>query len=491
MTPDEVLALFRECSALLDGHFRLSSGLHSPGYLQCALVLQHPAHAAALGGMIAGRVRALMPGVVLSPALGGVIIGHEVARALGVRALFAEREGTALTLRRGFRLSAGERVVVVEDVITTGRSTLETMEVARAAGGVVVAATAIVNRSGGRAALGVPVLALADLLLPTYQPDECPLCRVGCRTDEARVAARHIRRPVVVESDTASGLELGAEHRHAGTDRRCGGRPSRVLKLTLAYDGTGFVGWQRQAAGASIQGLIEQAFAAIEGRRVTVTGAGRTDAGVHALGQVASAPCTSSLEPNTLRRALNAMLPPEVRILAVEDAAPGFHARRDARLKTYRYCLSSDEVVSPFEHRYVWHVPQPLDVDLMEQAARAVEGRHDFAGFQAAGSTVGTTVRTVFSSTVRRARDEDLFWPPGARPAAYGASPRRLLIYDVSGDGFLRHMVRTIVGTLVDIGSRRREVRAIEDVLASRQRQTAGPTAPASGLCLVRVTFGP
>lgn len=178
MTPD-VLALFRECGALLEGHFRLSSGLHSPGYLQCALVLQHPAHAAALGGALAGRVRTLMPDVVLSPALGGVIIGHEVARALGVRALFAEREGTALTLRRGFRLSAGERVVVVEDVVTTGGSTLETMEVARAAGGVVVAATAIINRSGGRAALSVPLHALVDLFLPTHQPEECPLCASG------------------------------------------------------------------------------------------------------------------------------------------------------------------------------------------------------------------------------------------------------------------------------------------------------------------------
>ena len=179
MTPDEVLSLFRECSALLDGHFRLSSGLHSSGYLQCALVLQHPAHATALGRTLAGRVTALRPDVVLSPALGGVIIGHEVARALGVRALFAEREGTALTLRRGFRLSAGERVVVVEDVITTGGSTLETMEVARAAGGVVVAATAIVNRSAGRAALGVPLHALVDLVLPTYQPEACPQCASG------------------------------------------------------------------------------------------------------------------------------------------------------------------------------------------------------------------------------------------------------------------------------------------------------------------------
>ncbi|MBE3072889.1 MAG: orotate phosphoribosyltransferase [Acidobacteria bacterium] len=179
MTRDEILALFRECSALLDGHFRLTSGLHSPGYLQCALVLQHPEHAAVLGALIAARVREQHASAVLSPALGGVIIGHEVARALGVRALFAEREGTALTLRRGFRLSAGERVVIVEDVVTTGGSTRETMEVARSAGACVVAATAIINRSGGRAALDVPLHALAELALPTYQPDRCPLCEQG------------------------------------------------------------------------------------------------------------------------------------------------------------------------------------------------------------------------------------------------------------------------------------------------------------------------
>jgi orotate phosphoribosyltransferase len=179
MTRDEILSLFRDCSALLDGHFRLSSGLHSPGYLQCALVLQHPAHATALGAALASRVRDLRPSAVLSPALGGVIIGHEVARSLGVRALFAERENAVLTLRRGFRLSAGERVVIVEDVVTTGGSTQETMEVARKAGAEVIAASAIINRSGGRAVLDVPLHALVELSLPTYAPDACPLCASG------------------------------------------------------------------------------------------------------------------------------------------------------------------------------------------------------------------------------------------------------------------------------------------------------------------------
>src|SRR5512139_3431318 len=179
MNRDTLLDLFRRSSALLDGHFRLSSGLHSPGYLQCALVLQYPEHAALLGAAIAARVRELGPSAVLSPALGGVIIGHEVARALGLRALFAERENAVLTLRRGFNLSAADRVVIVEDVVTTGGSTKETIAVARAAGAEVIAATAIIDRSGGRAALDVPLHALVDLSLPTHAPDACPLCTQG------------------------------------------------------------------------------------------------------------------------------------------------------------------------------------------------------------------------------------------------------------------------------------------------------------------------
>ena len=179
MKREELLDLFRRCSALLEGHFRLSSGLHSSGYLQCALVLQHPQHAGALGAELADRVRDLRPTTVLSPALGGLIIGHEVARALGVRAIFAEREDGALRLRRGFSLSEAERVLVVEDVVTTGGSTRETMQVARAAGAQVVAAVAIVDRSGGTAALDVPLHALLDLALPTYDPAVCPLCASG------------------------------------------------------------------------------------------------------------------------------------------------------------------------------------------------------------------------------------------------------------------------------------------------------------------------
>lgn len=179
MDQDATLALFRRAGALLEGHFRLSSGLHSSGYLQSALVLQHPADACALGAALAGRATAWRPDVVLSPALGGVIIGHEVARALTVRALFAERTDGNLTLRRGFSLSRGERVLVVEDVVTTGGSTRETIDVATSAGAHVVGATALIDRSGGAAQLGVPFEALARLALPTYEASNCPLCAQG------------------------------------------------------------------------------------------------------------------------------------------------------------------------------------------------------------------------------------------------------------------------------------------------------------------------
>ena len=179
MTRDELLDLFRKSSALLEGHFRLTSGLHSSGYLQCALVLQHPQPAEALGRAIAERTRELKPTVVLTPALGGVIIGQEVGRALGVRAIFAERQDGALTLRRGFMIGEADRVLVVEDVLTTGGSTRETMQVATAAGGRVVGAAAIVDRSGGRATFDVPFAALLAIDLPTYEPDKCPLCAQG------------------------------------------------------------------------------------------------------------------------------------------------------------------------------------------------------------------------------------------------------------------------------------------------------------------------
>jgi orotate phosphoribosyltransferase len=179
MEPEAVLDLFRQSGALLEGHFRLSSGLHSEKYLQSALVLQYPDLASRLGDALAARTRHLQPTVVLSPALGGIVIGQEAAHALGVRAIFAERQEGALALRRGFTLAPGDRVLVVEDVITTGGSTRETEQVARATGATVVGAGAIIDRGGDQVRLDIPLHALVRLEVPTYNPDACPLCAHG------------------------------------------------------------------------------------------------------------------------------------------------------------------------------------------------------------------------------------------------------------------------------------------------------------------------
>jgi orotate phosphoribosyltransferase len=179
MHENELLALFRGSGALLEGHFRLSSGLHSPGYLQCALVLQHPKDAERLGAALAESLSEFAIDCVLSPALGGIVIGQEVGRALDRRAIFAERQDGKLSLRRGFTIAPGEKVLVVEDVLTTGGSTRETMQVASDAGAHVVAACAIVDRSGGTHRLDVPFRALLQRHLPTYPPESCPLCAQG------------------------------------------------------------------------------------------------------------------------------------------------------------------------------------------------------------------------------------------------------------------------------------------------------------------------
>lgn len=179
MTSEEVLEIYRKTGALLTGHFLLSSGLHSDRYLQSALVLQQPDIATKLCAALAGNFRSLKIEVVIAPALGGVFVSHETARALGVRALFAERVNGELTLRRGFAIKPGERVLVVEDVITTGKSTKETIKVVRMAGGIVVAAGSLIDRSGGKADLGVPYKSLVTLDVPTYTPETCPLCKAG------------------------------------------------------------------------------------------------------------------------------------------------------------------------------------------------------------------------------------------------------------------------------------------------------------------------
>jgi tRNA pseudouridine38-40 synthase len=268
-----------------------------------------------------------------------------------------------------------------------------------------------------------------------------------------------------------------------------------TFKITVAYDGTDFVGWQRQAAGTSIQGLVEDALGELDGRKVTVTGASRTDAGVHALGQVASFTLARPFDAATVVRAVNARLPGEVRVLTAVEVPPTFHGRYAARTKTYRYRIWNGEAVSPFERRYVWQLVGALDIDAMRRAARLFEGTRDFVAFQAAGGEARGTVRTILSSELRiadcglriermdsEARLPDRRFPSDAQSA--------ILLYEIVGDGFLRHMVRAIVGSLVEVGRGRRPVEWVCEVLASRDRRRAGPTAPATGLFLVSVDDG-
>lgn len=247
------------------------------------------------------------------------------------------------------------------------------------------------------------------------------------------------------------------------------------LKLTIAYDGTAFVGWQRQLNGPSVQALLEDALARLEGGPVAVAGAGRTDSGVHALGQVASLTLHREIAPAAVVRALNNHLPRSVRVLSADEVGPEFHARFDARGKTYRYRIWNGDVLDPFERDYVWHIAgRTLNVEAMAAAAGHLAGQHDFAAFQGAGGTVESTIRTISSSVVTA-----LVKPHGAT----------LICYEVSGDGFLRYMVRSIVGSLVEVGSGRRPPCWMNDVIVARKRGGAGRTAPPAGLFLVSVDY--
>lgn len=260
---------------------------------------------------------------------------------------------------------------------------------------------------------------------------------------------------------------------------------ARTLKLVLAYDGTRFVGWQRQAEGVSIQGLVEEALGRIEGRPVAVAASGRTDAGVHALGQVATARLDHPLPAADLLRALNAMLPADVRVLAVDEAPDGFHARFSAREKTYRYLLAPSPA-GPFAGRFAWVVPGDLDVAAMDAAARLLAGQHDFAAFQSTGTPVAHARRRVSRSGVRDAPLAAMLGTALAPPALPGA---RVLAFEVTADGFLRHMVRAMAGSLAEVGAGRRDPSWLGEALRSGSRAAAGPTAPACGLFLVGVGY--
>jgi len=242
------------------------------------------------------------------------------------------------------------------------------------------------------------------------------------------------------------------------------------FRLTLEYDGTDFRGWQAQAAGArTVQGTLEAAAADLFGHRVAVAGAGRTDAGAHAEGQVAALSAETALLAPDVRRALNARLPEDLVVHACVPAADAFDPRRDARAKRYRYAVWNGPERSPLRRRRFHHVPGALDREAMARAARAFEGTHDFAALQSTGSEVETTVRTVLRCEVE----------------AEGAEIR----LHVEGTGFLRHMVRALAGTLLEIGQGRRRADSVGALLEAGDRARAGPTAPPAGLTLVAVRY--
>jgi len=246
---------------------------------------------------------------------------------------------------------------------------------------------------------------------------------------------------------------------------------TRTFRLVLEYEGAGFEGWQIQAGARlarTVQGVLAEAVESVTGQTPRVRGAGRTDAGVHAQGQVASVHVETGLAPERLQAALNARLPDDVAVRALTEATPGWDALRAARGKHYRYLIWNGAQRSPLRAGTSWWVREALDLEAIEWAAWGFEGRHDFAAFQAAGSSVKTTTRTV------------------RRCAVFG-DPRGEIRLDVEGEGFLRHMVRNLAGTLVEIGRGRWPAARAAEILASRDRGQAGPTAPAHGLCLIRV----
>ena len=248
--------------------------------------------------------------------------------------------------------------------------------------------------------------------------------------------------------------------------------------MTLAYDGAAFAGWQVQPQKRTIQGMLEAALKQVTGMQQRITASGRTDAGVHALGQVAGFACDTSLEPAGLRRALNANTPEAIFILDLEEIEEGFHAIRDALRKRYRYVMSDGPEMDVFSRTYCWHQWKRLDVERMDQAARRLLGRHDFVAFQATGADRLTTERTIFDIGVKR--------EPYMQS---GAGQGSKILFEVEADGFLYNMVRNIVGTLMDIGHGRKPVDWISEVLAAGDRKLAGQTAPAYGLFLVKVEY--
>ncbi len=254
----------------------------------------------------------------------------------------------------------------------------------------------------------------------------------------------------------------------------------RYIKLKIEYDGTNYHGWQSQKPGGTIQDVIQEKIQSITGEEVRLTGASRTDAGVHALEQVAVFSTRSHLDEAVIMRALNAKLPEDIRIMDAAETGEHFHPRYDAGKKSYFYIISENRRHSAFLHRYIWYVHFPLDIELMAKAASILLGEHDFSSFRGSGCSAKHPVRTIYAADIERI-DEISFMTAVMRG--------NFIRFRIEGNAFLRHMVRNIVGTLIEAGKGSMSLETFNRVLQSRDRTTAGPTAPARGLFLEKITY--
>ena len=242
------------------------------------------------------------------------------------------------------------------------------------------------------------------------------------------------------------------------------------FKITLEYDGTDFHGWQRQKTERSVQEEIEKVLETVTTKKITLHGSGRTDAGVHALGQTAGFKCETDLTPQTLMKALNSLLPNDIVVLSCEEVNDDFHARFSVRSKVYQYRILNQPLPSVFHRRYAWHIPKNLDTDAMEKAMEYIRGEHDFSAFEGAGSPRSHSVRHMMRAEITRHKNG-------------------FITLEFEANGFLKFMVRNIVGTLVDVGLGKLPPEGFNDILESKDRNLAGITAPPQGLFLVKVNY--
>jgi tRNA pseudouridine38-40 synthase len=244
----------------------------------------------------------------------------------------------------------------------------------------------------------------------------------------------------------------------------------RTIKLLIEYDGTNYQGWQVQPECPTIQGILEEKLSRLTGERIHLIGSGRTDSGVHALGQVAHFKTQCRMDICTIQRALNSLLPHDIVIQKVEEVDEGFHARKHSKSKVYEYRILNRNLRSAFHRGYVWHIPQKLNLMEMKKATQGLIGEHDFSAFRTVGSPTRTAVRRVIRAEWQRGREG-------------------LIRFEIEANGFLKQMVRSIIGTLVEIGKGRMKASDFKKILNSKDRTEAGPTAPAHGLFLKEVKY--